>query len=312
MSDSSINVIGLQDLQANFPRSIGDLFSDNFFLANMHYYDAPELLELFRKPCRLDGYMGIFCFEGELSVEINLKTYQIKERSVIINVPGNIWRVNSIQPRQLRKLRLALVAISRDFMSISRMNYIQLYKRSLSVFDNPCFSITEKEQAMLNKYYDLAHNLLLSCTGNIRAVLWGLISSCLFYFGRIWTEKIAAAENVVQVPATTEKRTRHYQLLLERFLDLVSEYHYRERRMAFYADKLCLTPKYLSRIIKNVSGRPGPDWIDSFVLLDAKNMLKYTKTPIKQIVSRLNFSSPSVFYKYFKTHTGLTPSEYRG
>ena len=81
--------------------------------------------------------------------------------------------------------------------------------------------------------------------------------------------------------------------------------------MAFYADKLCLTPKYLSKLIKQASGRSAPDWIDEFVILEAKNLLKYTDLAIKEIVYKLHFPNQSVFFKFFKAHTGLTPSDYR-
>lgn len=81
--------------------------------------------------------------------------------------------------------------------------------------------------------------------------------------------------------------------------------------MTFYANKLCLTPKYLSKLVKQASGRSAPDWIDEFVILEAKNMLKYSNMPIKEIVFRLNFPNQSFFYRFFKTHTGMTPSEYR-
>jgi AraC-like DNA-binding protein len=81
--------------------------------------------------------------------------------------------------------------------------------------------------------------------------------------------------------------------------------------MAFYATNLGLTPKYLSKLIKQASGRSAPEWIDSFVILEAKNMLKYTDNSIKEIVYKLHFPNPSVFYKFFKAHTGMTPSQYR-
>jgi AraC-like DNA-binding protein len=100
-------------------------------------------------------------------------------------------------------------------------------------------------------------------------------------------------------------------MIFEHFLQLVSEYHTKERNMAFYAERLCLTPKYLSKLVKNVSGRSAPDWIDSFVILEAKNMLRYSDASIKEIVYNLNFPNQSVFYKFFKANTGMTPSEYR-
>ena len=63
--------------------------------------------------------------------------------------------------------------------------------------------------------------------------------------------------------------------VVTKFLRLVSEYHVSERTVIFYADKMCLTPKYLSKLIKNATGRSAPEWIDSFVILEAKSMLKY-------------------------------------
>jgi AraC-like DNA-binding protein len=83
------------------------------------------------------------------------------------------------------------------------------------------------------------------------------------------------------------------------------------RNVGFYADKLCLTPKYLSKLIKTTSGKSAPEWIDSYVILEAKNLLKYSDIAIKEIVYRLNFPNQSVFYKFFKARTGMTPSEYR-
>ena len=107
------------------------------------------------------------------------------------------------------------------------------------------------------------------------------------------------------------QRSARLNQIFERFIALVNEYHCSERGMAFYADKLCLTPKYLSTLIKQASGRSAPDWIDDFVILEAKNLLKYTDLAIKEIVYKLHFPNQSVFFKFFKAHTGLTPSEYR-
>ena len=119
-----------------------------------------------------------------------------------------------------------------------------------------------------------------------------------------WTSQLKTSD-------TQQKESTRLQLLSERFLALVTEYHNKERGVAFYADKLCITPKYLSKLIKQATGRSAPDWIDAYVVLEAKNLLRYSGKSIKEIVQDLNFPSQSVFYKYFKSHTGLTPSEYR-
>ena len=105
--------------------------------------------------------------------------------------------------------------------------------------------------------------------------------------------------------------TGRSRMLFEQFIRLVADYHMQYRNVGFYADKLCLTPKYLSRLIKNATGKSAPEWIDAYVILEAKNLLKYSNNTIKEIVYKLNFPNQSVFYKFFKVRTGMTPSEYR-
>ena len=81
--------------------------------------------------------------------------------------------------------------------------------------------------------------------------------------------------------------------------------------MGFYADKLCISSKYLSQIIKNVSGFSAPDIIDKYVILEAQHLLRHTDLSVKEIADQLNFPNQSFFYKYFKSHTGCTPNSYR-
>ena len=108
-----------------------------------------------------------------------------------------------------------------------------------------------------------------------------------------------------------ENRSIRSKAILEDFLTLVRDNHNKERNLSFYADKLYLTPKYLSKLVKSVSGKSAHEWIDSFVILEAKNMLKYSGMSIKSIVWELNFPNQTTFYRFFKTQTGMTPSEYR-
>ena len=105
--------------------------------------------------------------------------------------------------------------------------------------------------------------------------------------------------------------TNRSRVTFDNFIRLVSENYTKYRNVGFYADQLCLTPKYLSKVVKNFSGKSAPDWIDAYVILEAKNLLKYSDLAIKEIVYRLNFPNQSVFYKFFKTRTGITPSQYR-
>ena len=303
--DKNLHVISLRDLRRFFPMSVSDNLSDDFFLAEVRYGDMPQILNY---PCRLDGYMAIFCLEGELQAEINLKSYTIRENSVIINVPGNIGRVYSMEEEQAKRLHFVVVAASSDFLSSSRMDYVRMFNESIALLDNPCFEMRQGERAIFARYFDLINELVKGGHKELKQVLRGIISSCLYYAGSIWQDKLLNAER----PSPGHDQSVRSKLVLEQFLTLVSEYHDKERGMAFYAEKLCLTPKYLSKLVRTASGKSGPEWIDSFVILEAKNMLKYSDMPIKEIVYKLNFPNSSVFYKFFKAHTGQTPSEYRG
>ena len=81
--------------------------------------------------------------------------------------------------------------------------------------------------------------------------------------------------------------------------------------MGFYARQLCITPKYLTTLIKRISGLSVSEWIDNYVILEAKTLLKYSTMSIQEISYSLNFPNQSFFGCYFKRHAGLSPSQYK-
>jgi AraC-like DNA-binding protein len=93
----------------------------------------------------------------------------------------------------------------------------------------------------------------------------------------------------------------------DRFLNPTSK----QTSDTFYADRMCFTPKYLSKVIKENSGKSANSWIDDYVILEAKAMLKSTNMTVQQINDELNFPSQSFFGKYFKRIVGVSPKEYK-
>lgn len=104
--------------------------------------------------------------------------------------------------------------------------------------------------------------------------------------------------------------SRHEELF-RRFITLVNEYCKTQRTTAFYADRLCLSPRYLSTVIRDISGRTVMEWVNQAVILEAKVMLKHTDLLTYQIADKLHFPNPSFFSKFFKRMTGMTPQEYQ-
>lgn len=93
---------------------------------------------------------------------------------------------------------------------------------------------------------------------------------------------------------------------------LTAEAFRAEHNVGFYAGRLAITPKYLSSLIRDISGLSAPQWINDYIVVEAKTLLKSSDMNIKQIAEYLYFPNPSFFSKYFKQHTGVSPKEYRG
>lgn len=275
---------------------------DNLFFKRLSFQKSNKngvLLE----PCRAAGYLAFFCIKGGFTMEINLTTVKVQPNTLIVVIPGNICRVVSVEDEDTDVL---LMAASKEFLSSIRMDFMKLFNDSMNILEAPAMTVNEKQIDVLCHYFVLAETLLKEdLPGRSEAVRY-LISSVFTYIGEIWTRSIRSAEK-----ANYSKQSLRSKAIFDGFIRLVTEYHNSERGVAFYSDKLSLTPKYLSKLVKTVSGRSAPDWIDSFVILEAKNLLKYSDKPIKEIVFQLNFPNQSVFYKFFKAHTGMTPSEYR-
>ena len=107
-----------------------------------------------------------------------------------------------------------------------------------------------------------------------------------------------------------ERPQNRPQELFERFLALVQKHYAEERSIRFYADRLCLTPKYLSNAVHRVSGRHAGEWIKDYVLLEAKALLKSRQYTVQQVSEMLNFPNTSFFGKFFKKAVGCTPRTY--
>lgn len=303
---SNFHEISIQDFHKVFPESTSSKIAEQVFISNVrHNEHFEQTLKTLSEPWRFDGHMAILCSKGSMDVEVNLKTYRITGKSVMIYVPGNIVRISRFDYDHMEDFEFAVVAVSNSFMSTAKMDFAALFDKSISLMDSPCFELNDDEYEICRKYYSLSRTLFLSETPEIKYSIYSLLASIFHFLGAIWKKDLADGE--FSSPSGTMRSKR----IFDSFIKLVKENHNSERNVGFYADKLCLTPKYLSKLIRSVSGKSAPEWIDSFVILEAKNMLKHSSMSIKEIVYLLGFQNQSVFYKFFKAQTGMTPTEYR-
>lgn len=295
--------LNIKELRAIFPQaSINDTLSDDLFISEMRYISEMDIMKY---PCRFRGYLAFFCIEGHFELEINLKRFSVRENSLFLYTPGNIVRVANISKEEKEMVHFIVVAISSDLMSSTRFDFNKLYDESLHLLENPSVVLSEQEKNLCKSYLSLINEISELKIPNTKESVTSLISSIFYLMGALWGNRVTEAIK------NRDEGSIRSKAVFENFLKLVRDYHTKERNLSFYADKLFLTPKYLSKLIKTVSGKSAHEWIDSFVILEAKNLLKYSDMSIKSIVYELNFPNQTTFYRFFKTKTGMTPSEYR-
>ena len=117
--------------------------------------------------------------------------------------------------------------------------------------------------------------------------------------------------NVIYRVKNFDESLLRSEKVFTRFLKMVEENCKRERRVSWYAQQLNITPKYLSTAVKRISGRTAVEWIENYVTMELRVLLKNSTKSIKEITEELNFPNQSFLGKYFKEHLGMTPSAYR-
>ncbi len=190
--------------------------------------------------------------------------------------------------------------MSKQFLTNLSMNIQERVPLFLSVHDNPWIPLGEEELEAVLSFYKMLRTTIRREDNPYRIEIVKLLTQAFFYSSGHQYHKI-----------TEHKKKSKQEMLLEKFLDYVQTNYKKQRGMEFYADKLCLTPKYLSKVIKETSGKSANDWIDDHMVLEAKALLKSTHMTIQQISDELNFPSQSFFGKYFKRHAGVSPKVYR-
>lgn len=300
MESSPLLNVSLSQFKTFFPDAPCVELGDDVYLleARLRENHSPTM-----HPCRFDGYMLLYCIDGHMKVTVNLTDFEVRKNMIFMNVPGNIIRLDEIIGMPQENVHYLCLAMSKDFVHGMHVDFNKLFNEGMSMLENPCIALTDPQIGILDNILRTIADTIKSDIYYKREMLHSQITSMFYLLMGSWAKK------ELEVDETSQ--SNRSKVIFDKFIRLVSEHYHEERNVGFYADKLCLTPKYLSKLIKIATGRSAPEWIDSYVILEAKNLLKYSNVAIKEVVFRLNFPNQSVFYKFFKSRTGMTPTEYR-
>lgn len=258
-------------------------------------------MQVFRVPCRIDAFIIGVGTEGETSVSFNLHEFKLKKDSIFIFTPKNVLQVNSQQ-----YFKADVIAISPDFMRRINIDIKNMMPLFLKFVENPALTLTpEESRSMRGMIAQIERETRGPETHFSFDIVSGLIAATIYKVGDIMYHYLAEHP---EEQNNSHNRAKEY---FKQFTHLLGEHFREERSVGFYARQLCITPKYLTTLIKRISGQSVSEWIDNYVILEAKTLLKYSTMSIQEIAYYLNFPNQSFFGSYFKRNTGMSPSQYK-
>lgn len=248
---------------------------------------------------RLSGIL-MLCIEGNAKVSVYAQEYQLSKDQLLVVLPGQLVSVKE----KCENFRISYFLVSsllindvlKEIPRLSPLFFIYMRRKHQ-------YKLHGDETFRIYQYFRLAGNWIKPTDKLFRREYVANLLRLLYL------DLYNNYKNSLLKIETSSGRYKE-QLAYDFFLLLMT--HFRENReIAFYADKLCLSPKYLTSAIKEVSQRSPKEWIVEYLIIEIKTLLKNPALNIQEITMKTNFSNQASMSRFFKKHTGKSPTEYR-
>ena len=259
-----------------------------------------DLREITNLSTMRKGYNTIIhCQGGRILVEIG-GNQQIKIR------PGQMLLIPAgklVQPLMISTdVNASVLLISDKMLKSALGNQLSIWNKAMYMKE----IYVVEEAGWVEAMESYARTIFK--TGTLPVLYREIISSFLRMMLLMLCEELMRHEDMT---ALNDASTTHDKEVFNQFLQLLSQQNQKRQRVSFYADKMNISPKYLSSICKKVSGKNPMRWITENAMQDCYSLLKDTDLSVKEISNRLGFPNPSFFGQYFREQAGVTPMEYR-
>ena len=234
--------------------------------------------------------------------------YRVEDGRVLRIISGNALMIVNMKPYRLSAGTM-LVFPADTIMEIEEKDEdfdFQIFSyRDLpdEVLFKECtvFHLSEDDWNLTGEYYQLLRHTLNRQPLSLKSIRF------------LQTALMSELQNIIKKGNEDKdpERAGRKETIFQQFANLVNQYAEKEHNIAFYADRLCLTPNHLGTTIRKASGMTVQDWIHRRIIQQAKLLLMYSDMPIGEIAEQLNFSTSSSFCKFFKKETHMTPRKYR-
>jgi AraC-like DNA-binding protein len=251
-----------------------------------------------QEPTRLNFILMALCLKGQAKYNIDTKEQTVKAGDLLFISERHIVDNYSASA----DFECLCIMVSTEFyhgfvQSVQNVSSLLLFS-----MNNPVVALTPSEVQVFSNYFHTIREKITNTGHHYRENLVKALLLAMFY----------DMSNVIyRVEQQGKKPQMRADALFSQFIRLLEQNFRSIRRVSWYAEQLFITPKYLSEVVKQTSKRTPNEWIDSYVILEARVLLKTTTMSIKEIADELHFPSQSFLGKYFKEHVGVSPSEFR-
>jgi len=249
------------------------------------------------EPYRAESYAIAFIKEGAVKLTCGLTSWEVDAPTVITLAPSTIRYFT----KRSDQLKMDVVFFKDTFLLEQHADHFLLAKYDFFENSDRCvLPLKEDYATKLNKVFELIQLTQTAANIHEREIVRSYIFALIYEIDAYYRQYILIVQTVSKASP-----------LFTKFRQLVRQNYMRERKLDFYAAQLNITPKSLSAAIKKQTGRSAGEWIDDIIILEAKVLLQNKMLTVSQISNMLNFSDQSVFGKFFRAGTDMSPVEYR-
>lgn len=247
---------------------------------------------------QVNMFTVVACICGKLQVELNTLAYTIQPNEILVCLPNSVIDNCMLSP----DFDGVVLCLSQRGI-LEQISENEIWDKAFHFTENPIVRVSEDSLHMFELYGSmLMRKVKMDRSPFYREIIVSIVKAALY-------ELLANVEN--KSASYGRGLIKQREVLFKNFIDLLSMTRIKPRNVSWYAEQLCITPKYLSTVSKQVSGKTAFDWINEYILVDIRFWLKNTNKSIKEIADLLEFPNISFFGKYCRTHFGVSPTEYR-
>ncbi len=250
---------------------------------------------------RMGDILLIFCGEGSLRISLNGKEQQLNSMEALVCLPSTLLS-NAVKSPDFKG---GMVFISKHLLRTSTSSAYDQLSKFFYLKENPVISLNETCLQTSKIYLNIiVDKIQQSGAPYQKEIINSLMRAYLF-------ELMGCIDLNTSPDDGYPRSFSQGERLVKDFLQMLGSDEVKQRFVTDYASRLCVTPKYLSAVCKNVTGKTASHWIDEFVVLEARHLLLNTDKTIKEIAQQLGFPNLSFFGKYIKAQLGTSPTNFR-